>query len=93
MIVSAVLVDVFQFLLLIIPFVGWLIGWMASIIATFAFGIWFSHHGVSMMDPKRVLRFLATTLAEFIPVINGIPVWTVTITYTVLQEWRSPAEI
>ncbi|OGG51013.1 hypothetical protein A2763_00205 [Candidatus Kaiserbacteria bacterium RIFCSPHIGHO2_01_FULL_54_36] len=93
MIACAIVIDSFQFLLDLIPFVGWALAWFVSIVAALVFGIWLSHHDVSMMHHKRALRFLGTMLGEFIPVVNAIPLWTGSITYTVIQEWRSPDEI
>lgn len=93
MIACAALVDGIQFLLVLIPFIGWVLGWFLTIIAAFLFGIWFSHHGVSMMSPKRILGFGGTLLGEILPFINGAPFWTSLVVYTVINEWRSPEEI
>ena len=93
MIAVAVAVDLVQFLLVLIPFIGWLFGMMISVIASFLFGIWFSHHGVSLMSSKRVLGFLGTMLGEWIPFIGGVPLWSCLVAFTVIQEWRSSEEI
>jgi len=93
MIAIAVLVDITQFLLVLIPFVGWLLGMVLSIVASFLFGIWFSHHGVSLMSSKRVLGFLGTMVGEWIPFISAAPFWTCLVAFTVIQEWRLPKGI
>ena len=93
MIACAAVIDFLQFLLDLIPFAGWILGWVVSIIAILVFGVWLSHEEVSMMDPKRALRFLGAMLGESIPIVNAVPLWTGVITYTVIQEWGSPSEI
>lgn len=93
MITVAALIDITQFLLVLIPFVGWLLGMVLSILTSFLFGIWFSHHGVSLMSSKRVLGFLGTMLGEWIPFIDAAPFWTCLVAFTVIQEWRSSEEI
>jgi len=84
----AVLVDGADFLL------GFgALGILVDIPAAFFFGVCFSHCGVSMMDPKRVFKFLATIGAEAIPIVNDVPWWTITVVSTIRKEWREPAEI
>lgn len=93
MIISAALIDFIQFLLVLIPFIGWALGWLASVIASFMFGMWFSHHDVSLMSSKRILGFLGTLLGEWVPFINAAPLWTCLVAFTVVSEWRRPDEI
>ena len=92
MIALAVLIDFAQFVL-DIAIVGFILDSFITVIAAFIFGIWFSHVGVSLMHPKRVLGFLGTILGELIPGIDAIPFWTFNIATTVIREWRSPADI
>jgi hypothetical protein len=93
MIAFAGLVDFIQFLFTFIPFIGMFLSSMVTFVVALIFGIWFSHNEMSMMDPKRILRFLGTMLGEFTPGINAVPIWTGSVSYTVIQEWRTPAEI
>ena len=93
MITCAALIDSIQFLLVLIPFIGWALGWLMSVTASFMFGMWFSHHGLSLMSSKRVFGFLGTILGEWIPFINAAPLWTALVTFTVVSEWRRSEEI
>lgn len=86
MIVVAGAIDFIQFLLTLVPFVGWLITPLISICAVFLFGIWFSHYGVSLFDSKRILGTLGTTLGEMLPIIGALPMWTARVTYTIITE-------
>jgi len=88
MMAVAGLFDGIQFLLALIPFIGIFLSSVVTVVAALVFGIWFSHNDMSIMDPKRALRFLGTMLGEFIPGVNAIPIWTSSVTYTVIQEWR-----
>ena len=89
MIVIAGVIDLIQFLLTLIPFVGWLLASIVSICAAFIFGIWFSRLGMSMLDPKRILGTLGTMLGETIPIINAFPMWTARVTYTIITERKA----
>src|SRR3990167_1202232 len=82
MIAVALLIDGLQFLLTII-IIGFLINPIISIMATMLFGIWMSHHGVSMMSSKYALRFLGTIVGETI--LGTLPIWTVTVAVTVFE--------
>lgn len=82
-------IDLFQFLITLIPFVGWLITPIISICAAIIFGFWFSYLGIPMLDPKRVLGTLGTMLGEMVPIINAFPMWTARVTYTIINE-RTP---
>ncbi len=91
MIVVAAVIDLIQFLLVLIPIIGWVIGSIMSALTAFLFGMWFSARGVSLMKPERVLGFGGTILGEVIPFIGGGgPFWTCLITYNVLREWIRP---
>ena len=93
MITCAALIDFLQFLFALIPFVGGIFGMFLSVIASFLFGIWFSHEDVSLMSSKRIMGFLSTILGEAIPYVDAIPFWTGLVAFTVINEWRSPEEI
>lgn len=84
----AVLTDIADFLL----GMGAL-GILVDIPAALILGICFSHCDVSLMDSKRVGKFLATIVAEATPVVNDFPIWTYTILSTIKQEWQEPLEI
>lgn len=89
MMVVAGTIDFFQFLLTFVPFVGWLVTPIVSICAALLFGIWFSHLGISMLDPKRMLGTFGTMLGEMTPIINASPMWTARVAYTIITERTS----
>lgn len=94
MIAIAAVIDGIQFLLVLIPFIGWFISSIMSIVAAFLFGIWFSHLHVGLMRPQRILGFGGAILGEILPFIGGgVPFWTSLVAYNVIREWRSPEEI
>ncbi len=93
LILIAILVDAAQWAVLLIPYVGWLITPVISVVAALVFGMIFSILGVSMLSPKRILRFLGTLAGELAPLFGGIPFWTGTVAYTVIEEWRRPSDI
>lgn len=86
----AVLIDVFQFVLMLVPIVGWFLSSVVSVVSMFLFGIWFSHLGVGLFSEKRILGTLGAMLGEALPLANGFPLWTIRISTVVINEWRSP---
>lgn len=88
LIAVAFLVDVVQGLLTY-AIIGFFLDTFISIFASVAFGISFSHYGVSLMDDRRVARFLATIVGEMIPGLNVVLWWTALVSYTVYEEWKS----
>ncbi|MCK5021856.1 MAG: hypothetical protein KAR54_01235 [Candidatus Pacebacteria bacterium] len=79
MVIIAFLIDGIQgFLTLILigPFVNWLI----SIFAWLTFFLWFAIKGVRFSkDTKSLLMFTGGGLMEVIPLIASLPGWTITI--------------
>ncbi len=47
------------------------------------FFLWFSIHGVSFMTPKRFGAMFGGSMAELIPVLNGVPTWLATVGYII----------
>lgn len=85
MIFFAIFVDALQaFLTLII--VGLFLNPIIDIMVAMLFSMWFSHHGVSMMSLKNIGPFLGTVVAEFIPVISALPIWTGGIMLTIARN-------
>jgi len=88
---TAVFIDILEFVLDIM-LVGFAVDSVIDVFATFLFGIWFSHYGVSLMK-KNPLGYLGTAIAEFIPFINSAPWWTIYVWYTIKKERMSEAEL
>lgn len=87
----AVFIDALQFILELM-LVGLLLDSVIDIFATFIFGIWFSHYGVSLMK-KNPLGFLGTSIAKFIPFTEMFPLWTLYVWLTIRSERRAAAEL
>lgn len=85
MVIVALIIDGIQALLTFI-LIGFLVNPVISVCAAMVFGIWFSHHGMSMMSPKNIAPFLGTMLGEFTPVINAFPVWTGFVIFKVIRS-------
>ena len=77
LITIAVVVDFIQFVLTLIPYIGWILSMIVSICATFFFGIGFYHSGVNLFSSKMILGTLGTLVGEVAPLINGVPFWTI----------------
>ncbi len=88
MIVIAGALDGFQFLFTLIPVIGWVLSWPISFFAWCVFGFWFASKGINLFSGTRAFGTLGAMLAEAIPIINGLPLWTARITIAVLDEWR-----
>lgn len=75
-----------------IAYIGFILDSLVSFIASIIYGIWFSHHDISLMGPDRALGFLGTILGELVPGVNALPFFTFYITSTVIREWASSEE-
>lgn len=70
----AVIIDGVQALLNFL-LIGVIINPFINIVAAMMYGIWFSHHNMSVMSTKTAMPFFATILGEFVPLINTLPMW------------------
>jgi len=86
MIGTALLIDgtqAFLTLILIGPFVNWLI----SIFAWMTFFLWFMLKGIKFTkNPKKIFTFMGGSLMEIIPIVASLPAWTATITTIIFME-------
>lgn len=89
MVAVAVLFDFVQFLLTISVF-GMALAPLVSLIAIITFGIWLAHYNMSIFSARRIARFGLTTIGELIPGIDALPLWSITIGYTVLTNLKKP---
>ena len=93
MIVIAALIDGAQFILTLVPLVGWIASWILSICAWFLFGIWFYHKGVNLFAASRALGTFGAMLGEATPFINAFPWWTARVFVAVRYEWRRESAV
>jgi hypothetical protein len=85
MILCALCVDGAQAILTFL-LIGFFLNPIIDIFVAILFAMWFSHHGVSMMSTKNIGPFLATVVAEFIPGISALPVWTGGVALTIMRN-------
>jgi hypothetical protein len=81
MIATALFFDALQAVLTLI-FMGWLVG----IFAALTFWLWFRMHGISFMQPKRLMAFGGASLIEVIPILSALPAWTFAVSYLALSS-------
>ena len=56
------------------------------IVAYIIFAIWFSHHDMSILDPRRALRWLGSLVGEGVIGIDGLPFLSATVAYTAFEK-------
>jgi hypothetical protein len=90
MVITAFGLDFFQGIIGAIPFAGPIIAPVISLFIWFTFFIWLKLHGVSITDTiERIALMFGGFLLELVPLLNILPIWTLTILITVLLVQRS----
>ncbi len=74
--------------------IGGLLNSALDLLAMSAFAIMLHHHGGSALK-RRVWSYTFTSIAEFMPFINALPLWTIFAIYTVAvdhyrHKWSLP---
>ena len=82
MIGTALLFDVMQFIIELIPVVGQIISILITGIAWATFLLWFKIKGVKFTKARK-FAFAAGGILEFLPVGNMLPLWTVSVAITI----------
>ncbi len=86
MLVVAGAIDLVQFFLGLL-FVGLFMNWAISIIVWLTFYLWFKIKGVDFFyNPWRVLGFGGGLVAEVVPILNLLPVWTAAVIFVALSQ-------
>jgi hypothetical protein len=84
----ALTIDGVQFLINLIPVIGWIIVSILSVGVALMFYTWFKLNGVSFIRGKAALLRVATisigTIIEIFPVFNSLPAWTAAVTVTLI---------
>lgn len=95
MIATAAIVDLLQLFMTalhLIPFVGSaleiIISPFVTLFAFLTFYVWFKIKGITFERPSQALRFGGGTLIEFMPIIDALPAWTLTVWLTTRGERR-----
>ena len=88
MIFVALAIDGVQFLINLIPLVGWLFVSILSVGVALMFWTWFKLNGVSFIKGKtallRVTALSVGTFLEVFPLFNSVPAWTFAIGIAVI---------
>lgn len=84
----ALFIDGTQALFTFIPFIGWIFSMVLDIVASITFFISMVAHDSSLVT-RRGISLVISSIAEFIPIFNSIPIWTAFVAYTlVMEKWR-----
>jgi hypothetical protein len=64
--------------------IGLVVNWILDIWAWLTFFIWFKLRGVSFANPKRAISLNGGFIAELIPAVNALPIWTAAVIIMVI---------
>lgn len=88
MIGIAIFYDAIELVVDLIPLVGQAVAFYIDIFATAHFALWFMICGVSLVSPKKIIRFWLPVLIEFLPVpVIDTFVLTLGIVLTIFVTW------
>ena len=62
-----------------------LINIAVDLLAMIIFGLWFYLLGVGFINPRRFITALAALIVEFIPILSGLPGFTVAVIATIVM--------
>jgi len=79
MIFVALIYDLFQLIINLIPIAGQILSFVITIFAFLTFYLWFKIYGRSFVSPKRAMAMGAGVIIEIIPIISILPGWTVAV--------------
>lgn len=79
MLTVAIFCDVFISLISLIPYIGWIINWLASFVIFLTFFVWFKTKGIKYTSARKMAALPAGFLIEMIPYVNLLPGWTVAV--------------
>lgn len=73
MLAVAVLFDLVNATVNLIPFLGQVFSVLISIVGYCLFGFWFMKRGVGFVDPRKAASFFGSSIIEAIPILNILP--------------------
>jgi hypothetical protein len=82
----ALFYDIVQFVLDLIPIAGWILAEFIALFAFLTFFVWFKLYGRSFTSPKRFSAMAVGSIIEMVPILNGLPGWTVAVILLVVVE-------
>lgn len=74
--------DIILGIISLIPYVGWIINALISVVAFMTFYMWFRTKGIKFTSPRKMMALPAGFLFELIPYLNILPGWTVAVFMT-----------
>lgn len=84
MVVVALLFDLVNAAVNLIPFLGQVFSILISIVGYCTFGLWFMKRGVGFVDPRKAASFFGSGIIEAIPILNILPGLTIGVFLTIL---------
>jgi hypothetical protein len=86
MVTLAILFDLLQLLLIAVPLVGAVMSSFVSFVPPFLFFLWFKLVGVTYLDRgmQKVAASAFGMLIEYLPLVNALPGWTISVILTIL---------
>lgn len=85
MVAVALSLDILQGIIGILPVVGFILAPLISLFIWLIFWVWLRFHGVSLTkNIKRTVLMWGGFFLELIPILNILPIWTITIFIIVL---------
>jgi hypothetical protein len=91
MIFMAVILDIIQFFISFIPFIGFIIAPCIGIIAAVFFGLWFAAMGVNYFGGKKahlkIIAIMGASVSEIIPLFDMLPAITCSVLVIIFAVW------
>lgn len=89
MVAIAFIFDAAQWLVALIPYVGFFFMSCISVVAWGVFFLWLGHYGARMTAERAIV----TGLAEIMPILNAAPVWTISTFLTIRSHNKALGEV
>lgn len=86
MVGTAIFFDTLQIILDFIPFVGWILSPLVSLIASFTFFLWFKMKGVKFDKFKNAAALGGSFIFELVPILNALPAQTGAVLWIIGRE-------
>lgn len=91
MVFMAVILDVIQFFISMLPLIGLIVSSAIALIALVFFGIWFGLLGVNYFGGRKahlkIIAALGASASELIPIFNMLPAITTSVLVIIFAVW------
>lgn len=86
----AIVGDVLQFLITLIPIIGFILSSLVSMLLYIVFWVWFRLLGVGMTEhTDTLIARIGIGIAEALPIVNALPGWTLAVALTIYATRKS----